>query len=60
METRREVLEEWVDELQGAIESLPEGIIKASLMDSHETVCRILFNELVRTGEIEDYFLDVD
>ena len=58
METRREVLEEWVDELQGVMEDLPEGIIKASLMDSHETVCRILFNELVRTGEIQDYFLD--
>ena len=57
METRREVLEEWIDELQGAIEDLPEGVIKSSLMDTHEALCKILFKELIRTGEIKDYAL---
>ena len=58
METRREVLEEWIDELQCWIEDMPDGIVRASLMDTHESVCRVLFNELVRTGEIQDYFLE--
>lgn len=57
MENRRQVLEDWIDELQCWIEDLPEGIIKASLMDTHEAICRVLFNELVSTGEIENYFL---
>lgn len=60
MESRRDVLEEWVDELQGVIEDLPEGIVKASLMDTHEMLCKILYQELTRTGEIQDYFLDMD
>lgn len=60
METRREVLEEWIDELQGVIEDLPEGIIRASLADTHEALCHVLYNELVSTGEIEDYMLQDD
>lgn len=57
METRREVLEEWIDELQSVIEDLPEGIIRASLADTHESLCMMLFNELTSTGEISDYLL---
>ena len=60
METRRQVLEEWIDELQGVIEDLPEGVVRASLMDTHESLCKMLFVELVRTGELQDYILGAD
>lgn len=57
METRQEVLEEWIDELQCWIQELPEGVVKASLMDTHDSLCKVLFNELCRTGKINDYAL---
>ena len=60
METRRQVLEECIDELQGVIEDLPEGVVRASLMDTHESLCKMLFVELVRTGELQDYILGAD
>ncbi len=60
METRRQVLEEWIDEFQGVIEDLPEGGVRASLMDTHESLCKMLFVELVRTGELQDYILGAD
>ena len=60
METRKEVLEEWIDELQAAIVDLPEGVIRASLMDTHESLCKMLHAELARTGELQDYILQVD
>ena len=60
METRREVLEEWIDELQCWLDDLPEGVVRASLMDTHESLCQILFGELVRSGEIEDYIFSKD
>lgn len=59
METKRETLEEWIDELQCWLDDLPEGVVRASLMDTHEILCRMLFNELVCTGEIEDYILEI-
>lgn len=60
METRRQVLEDWIDELQGVIEDLPDGVVRASLMDTHESLCKMLFVELVRTGELQDYILGAD
>ncbi len=60
METRREVLEEWIDELQCWIDDLPEGVVKASLMDTYESLCRMLFNELARTGELRGYIPELD
>ena len=59
METRREVLEEWIDELQAVFEDLPEGVVRASLMDTHEALCRMLYQELERTGELQDYLSGV-
>lgn len=59
METRREVLEEWIDELQAVFEDLQEGVVKASLMDTHEVLCRMLYQELSRTGELDSYLQDV-
>ncbi len=54
------MLEEWIDELQGVIEDLPEGVVRASLIDTHESLCKMLFSELVRTGELQDYILGAD
>lgn len=60
METRRQVLEDWIDELQGVIEDLPDGVVRASLIDTHESLCKMLFAELVRTGELQDYILGAE
>lgn len=60
LETRQEVLEEWIDELQAAIVDLPEGVIRASLMDTHESLCKMLYSELVRSGELQSYILQED
>ncbi len=54
------MLEEWIDELQGVIEDLPDGVVRASLMDTHESLCKMLFAELVCTGELQDYILGAD
>lgn len=53
MEIERETVEEWVDELQCAILSAPEGVVKAVLMDGHERLCRVLASLLDREGGYE-------
>lgn len=50
MDIQRETVEEWVDELQCAILSAPEGVVKAVLMDGHERLCRVLASILDKEG----------
>ena len=59
METQRETLENWIDELQCALDIAPDGIVSAVLQDGQDVLYRLLYELLVSTGEIADYFKDV-
>ncbi len=50
MNVERETVEEWIDELQCAIDASPEGVVKAVLMDGHERLCRVLASLLDKEG----------
>lgn len=59
VETRREVLEEWIDELQCAIDCIPDDVAQAVLRDGQESLYRVLYSVLCASGEIKDYLLDI-